>query len=242
MDNQKIIEAVGLTKNFRQPNGEAVPVLLGVDLEVAAGEMVAIMGPSGSGKSTLLHILGLMAKPDEGRLRLLGRDAALLTEQERDRLRRRAIGFLFQFNSLLEELTLRENLTLTSRVRSPEQSERRAALEIERLAEALGLTKRLGAYPRDLSVGECCRGNLIRSLLGSPELIFADEPTGNLDAKNAKNLIEEFLGLLGRAHAGPLAPPAIVLATHNGDVASQADRILVLSEGRLCLKSETNAL
>ncbi|MBI4064519.1 MAG: ATP-binding cassette domain-containing protein [Elusimicrobia bacterium] len=229
----KVIEARGLVKNFKQPNGEIAQVLRGIDLEVSQGEIVAIMGPSGSGKSTLLHILGLMAKPDSGNLNLLGHDVRAFENGDRDLLRRQKIGFLFQFDSLLEELTVAENARLAVRLRRPESSAAETECEIGEWALKFSIENRLGAYPRNLSVGEACRANLLKILAGGPAIVFADEPTGNLDAKNAKKLIVEFLELMKNDRDHPKKPRAIVLVTHNKEVAEETDRVFLLEGGKL---------
>ncbi|MBI4669626.1 MAG: ATP-binding cassette domain-containing protein [Elusimicrobia bacterium] len=246
-----IIEASGITKNYKQPNGEALPVLRGIDLEVHAGEMVAVMGPSGCGKSTLLHILGLMAKADGGVLNILGRPVQAMEVAGQNFMRRCHIGFLFQFDSLLEELTVRENLRLRARMKTndgrgerpfdfaqgvPSGVEGRSRIHddaIEAWAAKLNIAGKLDAYPRGLSVGECCRANLLKALIGKPKVVFADEPTGNLDAKNAKKLAQEFLEIVSGLESGNSAAPAIILATHNHEIASQANRILLLEDGKL---------
>lgn len=227
-----ILTAQNIKKSFLQPNGEKLLVLNGVSLEVRPGEIIAITGPSGSGKSTLLHILGLMAKADEGTLTLLGKDVGRLPDEERDDLRRRRIGFLFQFDSLLEELTIEENLDLTLRLRK-DGGRKIPVKEIQDMAGRFGLEGRLRAYPRDLSVGESCRANCLRAILGEPEILFADEPTGNLDAKNAKQVLMELeLQMKAQVHRRA-EPPAMIIVTHNMEIAAQAHRTLNLESGLL---------
>ncbi|MBI4368925.1 MAG: ATP-binding cassette domain-containing protein [Elusimicrobia bacterium] len=156
------LSARGLQKDFIQPNGERLTVLKSVDFDIYPGEMVAIMGPSGSGKSTLLQILGLMMRPDKGELSILGGDAAVMTESARDHLRRGKIGFLFQMDSLMEELTLEENLRLIQRIKGIGFAGEPVS-NLSQVAGRLNLERRLPSFPRELSVGECCRANLLRA-------------------------------------------------------------------------------
>ncbi|MEK7287905.1 MAG: ATP-binding cassette domain-containing protein [Elusimicrobiota bacterium] len=227
-----ILAAENLRKNFRRPNGEYLEVLKGISLEIYPGEMVAITGPSGSGKSTLLHILGLMSRSDGGTLSLFGKDTGLLSEKERDDVRRRRIGFLFQFDSLLEELSIEENLRLVLKLRK-NGVKRTGVKDIKEMAERFNIGHRLDVYPKDLSVGECCRANLMRAVLGEPDILFADEPTGNLDGKNAKQLLMEFEAQISVKSRGRAEAPAVILATHNIEIAAQAHRTLNLESGIL---------
>jgi lipoprotein-releasing system ATP-binding protein len=223
----------GIKKSFSQPGGGRVEVLRGIDLTVESGTLTAIVGPSGSGKSTLLHVLGLMARPDEGKLTVLGKEAGTLSERQRDALRRQAINFLFQFDSLLEELTLEENWTLAAGLKAPSGKPDFSLSQPLELAARLGLSGALRRFPRDLSSGERTRANLVRAMLGRPALILADEPTGNLDPKNAKQVAQELMELLSESKNNGLARPGIVLATHNWQLAAQAQSIYRLEEGRL---------
>jgi putative ABC transport system ATP-binding protein len=214
----------GVAKSYREGRGEH-SVLRGVDLELARGEFVALHGRSGSGKSTLLNLIGGIDSPSAGTVQVLGRDLARISERERTRLRRGGIGFVFQFFNLIPTLTLEENLLLPIELAGRASAARRArALEL--LGE-VGLADRRRSFPDSLSGGEQQRAALARALAQEPELVLADEPTGNLDDESAA----EVLALLRR-----LLRPAgktLLLATHAAEAARLCDRVLELREGRL---------
>ena len=214
----------GVAKSYREGRSEHA-VLRGVDLELARGEFVALHGRSGSGKSTLLNLIGGIDSPSAGTVQVLGRDLARISERERTHLRRGGIGFVFQFFNLIPTLTLEENVLLPIELAGRASSERRArALDL--LGE-VGLADRRRSFPDSLSGGEQQRAALARALAQEPELVLADEPTGNLDDESAA----EVLGLLRR-----LLRPAgktLLLATHAVEAARLCDRVLELREGRL---------
>lgn len=220
-----LLEAVGLRKTFRGGDGSVIEVLAGVDLAVAPGEFVAIIGASGSGKSTLLHLLGALDIPSAGDVRLEGRsygggEPAALAE-----IRNRRVGFVFQFHHLLRDFSAVENVMMPLRIAgvSPEE----ARLRAEALLEAVGLAARLHHRPAALSGGEQQRVATARALAVDPAVVLADEPSGNLDHANAERL-HQLLTDVARSGSR-----ALVVVTHNLALAERADRVLSLEEGRL---------
>jgi lipoprotein-releasing system ATP-binding protein len=215
-----LVIARGVCKGYG--SGERrVEVLRDLDLEVARGEMLAVAGPSGVGKSTLLHLLGLLDRPDGGELLLFGSDVAALSVEERARWRNRRIGFVFQFHALLPEFTLEENVAMPLLIAgAPRRSALAAAAE---QIAAVGLGHRRTHFPDELSGGEQQRGSVARALVAAPELLLADEPTGNLDAANAEALFETFAEL----HLSHGLTSVIV--THNEALAGRCGRTLRLT-------------
>jgi lipoprotein-releasing system ATP-binding protein len=219
-----IIAARGLTKGYTTPAGD-VPVLLGVDLDVAAGEMVAVVGASGVGKSTLLHVLGTLDRPDGGSLRIAGEDVLALAERRRGEFRNRTLGFVFQFHHLLPEFSALENVAMPLLIgRRPVGEARRRALE---LLDEVGLRDRAGHRPGALSGGEQQRVAVVRALAASPRVLLADEPTGDLDRSTGQRLAETLRSLV-RARG-----LTVVIVTHNEELARGCDRVLALTGGRL---------
>jgi len=219
-----ILEARDLWKSYQGPAGP-VDVLRGVDLAMAPGEVVALLGASGVGKSTLLNVLGSLDTPDRGAALLAGTSLFGLPASGQARLRNEAIGFVFQFHHLLPEFTAIENVAMKLRLRGIENSK---ALEASRLLlERFGLAARLHHAPDALSGGEQQRVAVARALVGDPKVVLADEPTGNLDARTAATLFEE-LHTVARERG-----IAILWATHNEALAARSDRILRLSDGQL---------
>jgi ABC-type lipoprotein export system ATPase subunit len=217
-----IVVAEGLVKTYGEGRA-ARRVLDGVDLSVEAGEVVAILGRSGSGKSTLLHLLGGLDRPDAGTIMVAGEPVTGATEKQLSALRRRRIGFVFQFFHLLPELTGEANVLLAGRVRgaAPDAAERGRDL-----VDRLGLREVAGSLPSRLSGGEQQRFAIARALVNDPVLVLADEPTGNLDVEAGA----EVLRLL-RAGAGE--GRAVVMVTHEAAAAGIADRVLTMRDGRL---------
>lgn len=218
------IEARGLAKSYLDGDRQ-VDVLKAVDLTVAAGEMVAIVGPSGSGKSTLLHLLGGLDQADAGFLRVAGRDLPRLSRTELAEFRNRQLGFVFQFHHLLPDFDALENVMMPGRIAGlpPRRVEERA-LE---LLEEVGLAERLDFFPGQLSGGERQRVAICRALLLEPAILLADEPTGSLDPASAEQVFGLLLGLQRRHHT------ATLLVTHNPGLASRCARILELRGGVL---------
>jgi ABC-type lipoprotein export system ATPase subunit len=217
-----VVAASGLVKTFGEGRA-ARRVLDGADLVVAAGEVVAVLGRSGSGKSTLLHLLGGLDRPDRGTIEVAGERVTGASERELSSLRRRRIGFVFQFFHLLPELSGEGNVLLAGRVRGarPDARERGRAL-----IDRLGLGPVAGSLPSRLSGGEQQRFAIARALVNDPALVLADEPTGNLD-------VEAGADVLRLLRAGADEGRAVVMVTHEAAAAAIADRVLTLRDGRL---------
>jgi lipoprotein-releasing system ATP-binding protein len=219
-----VLGVTGLKRSFTQ--GEAtIHVLNGVDLTVGPGEIVALLGPSGSGKSTLLQAVGLLEGGFEGSIRINGEEAARLDNDGRTRLRRDALGFVYQFHHLLPDFNATENVILPQLVRGAETAAARTRAET--VLSALGLGHRLTHRPSQLSGGEQQRVAVARALANRPSLVLADEPTGNLDEKTADVVLAQFLDLV-RGEGS-----AALVATHNERLAAKMDRVVRLHEGVL---------
>jgi lipoprotein-releasing system ATP-binding protein len=219
-----LLRAEKLTKKFRSGNADLI-VLDSLDLEIEAGEMVAIVGESGSGKSTLLHLAGALDRASDGELYFEQRGYSTLSEAERSQLRNREFGFVWQMYSLLPEFTARENVMMPLLIRGTDgrEADRRAGDFLERVGLAARSTHRAG----ELSGGEQQRVALARALVGNPKLLLADEPTGNLDPSTG----EQTMQLLERLHRETRM--ATLLVTHNLTFAQRCDRALRLQNGRL---------
>lgn len=202
---------------------DSLEVLKGIDLHVQKGEIVSIVGVSGAGKSTLLHILGTLDNPDTGKILLSGKEITALSNKRIAGFRNRHIGFVFQFHNLLPEFTALENVCIPGFIAGIKQEE--VYRKGEELLEKLGLGPRKDHKPSELSGGEQTRTAVARALINNPDIIFADEPSGNLDSKNAKELYDLFLKL--REEFGQ----TFVIVTHNPELAKLADRILEIKDG-----------
>jgi putative ABC transport system ATP-binding protein len=218
------VEVHGLVKAFGE-GGAQVRALDGVDLVVGSGEMVAIMGPSGSGKSTLLHIVGALETPSGGTVAVAGRRYDGADDKTLTRLRRDHIGFIFQFFNLLGSLSAEENVLLPGLIaRRTDAAVRRRAVE---LLELVGLADRASHTPAELSGGQQQRVSIARALLLEPELVLADEPTGNLDTRSGRDVLRVLRGL-SRAEGR-----TILMVTHDPAAAAVADRVVFLRDGRV---------
>jgi len=218
------VRASGLTKTY-QDGARRVPVLRGVDLEVEAGEFVAIVGPSGSGKSTLLHLLGALDRPDAGEVAVGERLLAGLSGAQMAAFRNRTIGFVFQFHQLLPDFTALENVMLPGRIAG--EAPRAVHARARDLLAEVGLAERLEHFPNQLSGGERQRVALCRALVLAPPLLLADEPTGNLDPVSGDSVFG-LLQTLQKLHG-----TTAVLVTHNPEIAERCGRILQLDGGLL---------
>ncbi len=224
------LSVVGLDKSYRKAN-QAVPVLRDVNFSVARGEFVSIIGQSGSGKSTLLHLMGLLDDADLGEVRLEEERIDDLSSATRDQLRNRVFGFVFQFYHLLPEFSLLENVLSPLMIRHSvwEYWKRRREFQerARHLIDRVGLSHRLGHRPSELSGGEMQRAAIARAIVSRPEILLADEPTGNLDQSTGKGVIE-LLSVLNREEG-----LTIVLVTHDRSVAAVAHRTVTLVDGRI---------
>ena len=221
-DRKEMIKTEQIVRTFRTEEVKTV-ALNGVSMEVKAGEFVAIMGPSGCGKSTLLNILGLLDNPDGGRYWLDGEEVGMLRERQRTRLRKGRIGFVFQSFNLIDELTVEENIDLQLKYLDVPKAERRK--RVEDILRRVNMSHRAKHYPQQLSGGQQQRVAIARAVVGRPCLILADEPTGNLDSKNGREIME----LLSSLNA---EGTTIVMVTHSRHDATYAHRIMCLYDGQ----------
>ena len=220
--NGAVVSATDVSRRYGE--GEAaVDALQGVSLEVQPGELVAVMGSSGSGKSTLMHLLAALDKPTGGTIKIAGQDVGSLSDRDVTMLRREHIGFVFQFFNLLPMLTAEENVALPLTI----AGEKPDPVFFEGLIERVGLTNRRGHRPSELSGGQQQRVAIARALVSQPTVVFADEPTGNLDSKTGVGILE-----LLRSSAEELGQ-TMVMVTHDAQAAEIADRILFLADGRI---------
>lgn len=220
-----VLEARALRKSYRAGDGSLLEVLRHVDLVVQRGEVVAIVGASGSGKSTLLYLLGALDHPTSGEVLLDGVAHAALTEAQRDELRNKRIGFVFQFHHLLREFTALENVMMPLLIAGVPET--RAQSRAEALLAAVGLAERKSHRAPQLSGGEQQRCAVARALANDPQVVLADEPSGNLDHANSDRLHDLMFGLVRDLET------TLFVVTHNRALAERADRILLLEDGRL---------
>jgi lipoprotein-releasing system ATP-binding protein len=220
-----VLDAIDLSKTFVGGDGGLITVLDGVNLRVARGEMVAIVGASGAGKSTLLHLVGALDRPTRGTVVIDGARLDGLEEEELSALRNRRIGFVFQFHHLLREFTALENVMMPLRIAGWDR--RRSQVRAEELLARVGLSTRAKHRPSELSGGEQQRTAVARALAIDPAILLADEPSGNLDHANSERLHDLFVELSRDLEI------AMVVVTHNRSLAGRADRVLLLEDGRL---------
>jgi putative ABC transport system ATP-binding protein len=223
MNSDRIIEIRDLHKIFRVGNVD-VPALRGVDLDVARGEFLAIVGASGSGKSTLLHIIGGLTPPTSGQVRVDNRDLAAMTDAGRTNLRKRTVGFVFQKFNLLPNLTARDNIAIARHIAGYDH---KSDTQFEGALKLLGITHRLNHKPTALSGGEQQRVAIARAIVNHPAILLADEPTGNLDSENSKAVLEVLRDLNERLGQ------TVLMITHNPEAAAYAHRTVQMRDGRV---------
>jgi len=225
-----LLRAQAIHRSFQMGDAN-IAILKGLDLSLRQGEFVAIEGRSGSGKSTLLHILGALDESDQGSIEFEGQDFTKLSGAERSRLRNKHFGFIFQFYHLLPELSVMENTLLAPMIENSWLGYRSKKKELQaratKLLESLGLSHRLKHRPNQLSGGERQRVAIARALMNNPRVLFADEPTGNLDVETGRQI----MNLLEKLHKD--SGQTIVMVTHDRALAREADRVLVLKDGKL---------
>lgn len=215
-----MLKASGLTKSYG-----SLQILKGIDLNVNEGEIVSIVGSSGAGKTTLLQLLGTLEKPDSGNVKIAGIDPFSLSPKKLSEFRNTHIGFIFQFHQLLPEFTAIENVCLPALIKGISLQD--AKKEAARFLDILGLLSRIDHKPSELSGGEQQRVAVARSLINQPKIVFADEPSGNLDSKNSQELHQLFFDLRNEFNQ------TFVIITHNDDLANMADRKLIIQDGKL---------
>lgn len=215
-----MILAQSITKSYGD-----LKVLKGIDFQINKGEIVSIIGASGAGKTTLLQILGTLLKPDSGLIRLNGIDVSLLNEKQLSKFRNQNIGFVFQFHHLLPEFTALENVCIPSFI--AKKNEKETIHKATEILSFLNLSSRLYHKPSELSGGERQRVAIARALINNPAVIFADEPSGNLDSQNARELYDLFLTLRQKWEQ------TFVIVTHNAELSHLSDRTLTMKDGRI---------
>ncbi|MFT4743853.1 MAG: lipoprotein-releasing system ATP-binding protein [Yoonia sp.] len=223
--NDPILTLTGITKAYNVGKPNEVTVLQGTDLTVQKGEVVALVAPSGAGKSTLLHIAGLLDTPDAGQVAIAGRDMTKLSDRKRTAVRRNDVGFIYQFHHLLPEFTALENIVLPQLANGV--SERDATARAQDLLARVGIAERGDHRPAALSGGEQQRVAFCRALANKPQLLLADEPTGNLDPDTSDVVFDALMELVRGTGL------AAVIATHNLDLAARMDRIVRMTAGTL---------
>ncbi len=219
-----ILNVSGLTKVFRK-DGVVVDVLRGIDFTAAGGEFITIMGPSGAGKSTFLHILGTLDAPTSGNVLFGGRDIRTFTEDEQSRFRNEKVGFIFQFYHLLQDFNVIENIMMPLLIGRVKPAE--AVARAETFLETVELTHRRNHKPGELSGGEQQRVAIARALINEPELILADEPTGNLDRKTGRGVLGQILKIREKLSA------TLILVTHDPEIGATGQRKLTMVDGEL---------
>jgi ABC-type antimicrobial peptide transport system, ATPase component len=224
LTQRPVLQLQNVVRTYRQGN-RAVKVLTGAYADLYPGEAVALVGPSGAGKSTLLHIAGLLESPDDGRVIVDGHDCSRMSDDERTRVRRATMGFVYQFHQLLPEFSALENVVIPQMIRG--RSRREAEARARELLASMGLGHRLDHRPAELSGGEQQRTAICRALANAPKVLLADEPTGNLDPSTAEQVFQELIDLVVRTGV------AALIATHNMELAARMHRVLRLEGGVL---------
>lgn len=219
-----ILRVSGLKKTFIK-NGLQIHVLKGIDLDIHQGDRITIMGPSGAGKSTFLHVLGTLDKPSEGEVYFRGRRVRQFTEEEESRFRNEKVGFVFQFYHLLQDFNVIENITMPLLIRRLPTAQ--AVLKAEAFLDIMGLKGRKNHKPGELSGGEQQRVAIARALVNEPEIILADEPTGNLDRRTGKEVLDYLLSVNERLSS------TLVLVTHDPEIGAIGNRRLTMVDGEL---------
>ncbi|MCO6416692.1 ABC transporter ATP-binding protein [Siccirubricoccus sp. KC 17139] len=223
-ENAPALRLAGVERRYRTEAGE-LPVLVGAELELEAGEIVALVAPSGTGKSTLLHLAGLLERPDAGEVYVAGRAAGTLSDDGRTAIRRTTIGFVYQFHHLLPEFTAEENVVLPQMAAGASRNQARERART--LLAGFGLTGREHHRPGRLSGGEQQRVAIARALANAPRILLADEPTGNLDVATSDLVFAELLAAVRGQGV------AALIATHNPALAARMDRVVTLREGKV---------
>ena len=218
----EILKVENLRKEYGEGNSKVV-ALDGVNLEIERGEFVAIVGPSGSGKSTLLHIIGGVDNPDDGKVYIDGNDISKYSSKELAYFRRRKVGLIYQFYNLIQNLTVRHNIELPLKLDKRKINQD----EFSDIVKKLGIESKLDSFPSELSGGQQQRLAIARSLIYNPSIILADEPTGNLDRKNSKEIIEIF------KYFNKTLKQTIILITHDEEIALQTNRIITIVDGKI---------
>ena len=218
----EILKVENLRKEYGEGNSKVI-ALDGVNLEIERGEFVAIVGPSGSGKSTLLHIIGGVDNPDDGKVYIDGNDISKYSSKELAYFRRRKVGLIYQFYNLIQNLTVRHNIELPLKLDKRKINQD----EFSDIVKKLGIESKLDSFPSELSGGQQQRVAIARSLIYNPSIILADEPTGNLDRKNSKEIIEIF------KYFNKTLKQTIILITHDEEIALQANRIITIVDGKI---------
>jgi lipoprotein-releasing system ATP-binding protein len=219
-----ILRVSGLKKTFSK-NGVEINVIKGIDIDIYEGDFITIMGPSGAGKSTFLHILGTLDKPSEGDIFFRDRNVKGFTEDEESKFRNEKVGFVFQFYHLLQDFNVIENITMPLLIKRLSPAE--ALSKAENFLEIMGLKNRRDHKPGELSGGEQQRVAIARALVNEPEIILADEPTGNLDRKTGKEVLDYLLSVNERLSS------TLILVTHDPEIGSIGERKLKMVDGEL---------
>ena len=221
--NPSVIDLEGVEKIYRVGDQE-IHALAGIDLQIRQGEFASIIGPSGSGKSTLMHLLGCLDTPSRGRLVVCGNDISRASSDTLSRVRNRSIGFVFQSFNLLQKLNVRENVELPMLYSGVPAMERR--IRAEEMIEAVGLAARANNRPSQLSGGQCQRVAIARALVNRPEIVLADEPTGNLDSQTGTAILDLLQDLHRQGRT-------VILVTHDPRIAKVTPRVITISDGKI---------